>query len=103
MDDFATYPASARWHSDPPQQQLRGHFLWNRERSAAHLDDVQDDVIAELAGVAGLNVGGAAVDHATVAASAPSVRIIARIPAMSRWLKACTAMPARMRSAAIGA
>ena len=35
--------------------------------------------------------------------SAPSVRIIAKMPAMSRWLKACTSMPARISCATISA
>ena len=42
------------------------HFLWNRERSAAHLDQMQDDFIAQAAGVAGQDGGGAPVDHAAV-------------------------------------
>ena len=35
--------------------------------------------------------------------SAPSVRIIAKMPATSRWLNACTATPARISSAAMSA
>jgi hypothetical protein len=35
--------------------------------------------------------------------SAPSVRIIARIPATSRWLKACTATLRRISSATMSA
>ena len=38
-------------------------------RSAAHLDQMQDDFIAQTAGVAGLDDGGAPVVHAAVAVS----------------------------------
>ena len=51
-------------------------------------------------GVALLHLASASTSAPT---KAPMVRIIARMPAISRWLKAWTAMPAPISSAAISA